>query len=85
MLQGLDYDIDSNPLSIFIETCWKQEPFTLITGKGLHSDSRELYEMREFMLEKIRNHFPQLIANLDQNNAGRILIDNQAEGTASYI
>ena len=54
----------------------KEWPLTIITGKGLHSQ-RELYEMRDYILEKIAKDFPNLTAEVTTYNEGRIIIRNK--------
>lgn len=49
-------------------------PFVLITGKGLHSDQEPLYEMRDFIIEKMGRKFAHLNCQVDHENEGRLHI-----------
>src|SRR3984893_3638900 len=69
-------------LCIFIKSYWKDDSFILITGKGLHSQNKNLYEMKNFIAKKIREKFSHLSCEVDEKNEG-VLKLAKAEKTTS--
>ncbi len=61
-------------LSIFIKSHWENDTFFLITGKGLHSHGKDPYQMRDFMMKKIKEKISHLECHVDPQNEGRLII-----------
>ncbi len=76
-LHGLSHGAAFIALSIFIKSHWDNDSFLLITGKGLHSYSKDLYQMRDFMIEKLKEKIPHVICQVDPENKGRLIINRK--------
>ena len=72
-VHGLSHGAAFIALTIFIESYLKSETFILITGKGLHSN-QDMFSMKRYLEEKIKNDFKHLKYQSQKNNAGSIVI-----------
>ncbi len=73
-LHGLSHGTAFVALSIFIKSYWENDSFLLITGKGLHSKSKDFYQMRDFMMKKIKEKIPHVECQVDPENGGSLII-----------
>ena len=76
-VHGLSHGAAWCAVIMFIEQYWdKKNPFTLITGKGLHSKQEGLYRMRIFLQQKIEDRYPNLSCQVNMKNEGRLNISD---------
>jgi DNA-nicking Smr family endonuclease len=77
-VHGLSQGAAFIALSIFIKSYGKKyDSFILITGKGLHSHEGNLYDMRNFMVKKIKEKMPHLECQIDPKNEGQLLLKSR--------
>lgn len=69
-------------LCIYIESHWnKVKPFSIITGKGLHSKTQKLYEMQNFIKKMIFLKLPSLIWQVNRSNTGELIISQNPDNS----